>query len=221
MHVYNLNRNLSLQYLTCDMKNCLRMRQDLHTIFDSKAFVLVPKMGSSHVHFLSAGPNYTKLYHNCMTEDLDLAVEFLYARFAWAVLQMVVNFVSRRNVRIQIFNSETMDWETTTAGEAAIEDAAARTPTKRRRRGRGDDASFGGSAGSAAQDMDTHSNSRQYKRFKTTMTSSSDSATSSSISEISHLGKRPPTPDLNELFDKIGLSPVLPSPATGDLRVGL
>lgn len=134
MYNFNLNVTLSNHYVTCDLANCFRLRQDLHTLFDSKAFVLVPKHGFAVVHFLSKGANYCKEYHNRTTGLLAVSPAFLYARFGWAILPLVANFAQRRDVRVAVFNEDTATWETTTAGAFAARKAAASTPTKRRRR---------------------------------------------------------------------------------------
>lgn len=134
MYQFNLNATLSEQYLTCDVSNCIRLRQDLHTLFDAKSFVLAPKNGVPVVHFLVKGVDYCKMYHGRATTALNVNPAFLYARFAWAVFPLIVNFARRRDVRIKVFNEETAQWEITTAGAVLVQAAAAKTPTKRRRR---------------------------------------------------------------------------------------
>lgn len=133
MDIYNLNRGLHGRYVTSDVQNCVLIRQDLLTIFDSKAFVLVPKMGTMFVHFVKNGPNYAPAYHNCTTVKMDVAAEFLYARFAWAILPLVSNFASKPQVRIKVFNPDISDWEIMTAGEYHFKEANQNT----NKRGRG------------------------------------------------------------------------------------
>lgn len=138
MYQFNLNATLSEQYLTCDVSNCIRLRQDLHTLFDTKSFVLAPKNGVAVVHFLVKGVDYCKMYHGRATAALNVNPAFLYARFGWAVLPLIVNFARRRDVRIKVYNEETAQWEITTAGAVLVQQAAAKTPTKRRRCARDD-----------------------------------------------------------------------------------
>lgn len=140
MFQFNLNGSLSQQYVTCDLANCLRLRQDLHALFDTKAFVIVPKNTSPVVHFLVQGATYCKEYHNRPTAPLAVHPAFLYARFAWAIFPLIVNFANRRDVRVTVYNEDTTSWEQTTAGEDAEKVFGDRTPTKRRRRARDDDA---------------------------------------------------------------------------------
>lgn len=135
MDIYNLNHTLTGRYLMCDLQNCILIRQDLQTVFDSKAFVLVPKMGTMYLHFLKYGPNYAPMFHNSTAVKMDIAAEFLYARFAWAVLPLVMSFASRPEVRIKVFNPHIADWEITTAGE--FHHKQANQSTHKRRRGIG------------------------------------------------------------------------------------
>lgn len=203
MHVYNANRNLSQPYLTCDINNCLRMRQDLTTLFNTGAFVLTPKRGASHVHFLTVGPNYTKTYHNCMTEDLDLAAEFVYARFAWAVFQMLRNFTDRGNIRVTIFNNKTLNWETLTVAELALRDDEARTPPTNKRQHDSQPEHSGGATQSRGLTVyhrdapadNTLSVGNQFKRVKSAATSRTNLS-----SDISAYSPPPAT---------AGISPVL------------
>lgn len=136
MYQFNLNATLSEQYLTCDVSNCIRLRQDLHTLFATKSFVLAPKNGVPVVHFLVKGVDYSKMYHGRATAALNVNPAFLYARFGWAVLPLIVNFARRRDVRIKVYNEESAQWEITTAGAVRVKEAAAKTPTKPRRRAR-------------------------------------------------------------------------------------
>lgn len=149
MNIYNLNQGLSGRYLTCDIQNCILIREDLHTVFDSGAFALVPKMGTMYVHFLKHGPNYAPVFHNCTTVKMDIAAEFLYARFAWAVLPLVKNFASRPEVRIKVFNPDITNWEIMTAGE--YHHKQANQHLRKRRRGISGIDDAGPSGGAAGQ----------------------------------------------------------------------
>ncbi|KAH8146894.1 uncharacterized protein LAJ45_08973 [Morchella importuna] len=117
MHLYNLNSTLTTPYRTSDIRNCLRLRQDLHTLFDTGAFAFVPKEGKIVIHFLTMGLNYCKTFHNRATESLMMHPAFIYARFAWAILPHATSFTSKKSTRITVFNEETERWEVTTAGE--------------------------------------------------------------------------------------------------------
>lgn len=136
MFQFNLNSALTQQYVTCDLSNCLRLRQDIHALFDTKSFVLVPKNGLPIIHFLAKGLDYCREFHNRTTGTLAVHPAFLYARFAWAIFPLIANFSRRRDVRLSVYNEETTTWEPTTASGFARKVAAQATSTKRRRRDR-------------------------------------------------------------------------------------
>ncbi|EJP69771.1 uncharacterized protein BBA_01736 [Beauveria bassiana ARSEF 2860] len=69
--------------------NAMLMGAQLHSVYDQRQFVIIPKWGAWLVHVLS-GPHSEELaavYHNIEPQPLSgLAVEYLFARFAWTVL---------------------------------------------------------------------------------------------------------------------------------------
>jgi len=76
-----------------DTRNVLLLRSDLHHLFDQARFVFVPKMDAWVVHVLFGLPNeeLASLYHNVRLQPLsELSVEFLFTRFAWAVLSQTI-----------------------------------------------------------------------------------------------------------------------------------
>ncbi|KAJ3454035.1 hypothetical protein MRS44_018667 [Fusarium solani] len=85
-------------------ENTCRLRPDLHRVFDSRAFALVPKRdgnGQRHlvVHFFSTVKDVwdTALdIHNRRAHSLEtVAVEFLFARFALTVFACIKDFILR------------------------------------------------------------------------------------------------------------------------------
>ncbi|KAA8897638.1 hypothetical protein FN846DRAFT_910311 [Sphaerosporella brunnea] len=72
---------------TTDVRNVVSMRPDLLMSFDDGDFVLVPKEGEFCIHFLKPTFEFGPLFHNRIVSALadDVAVPFLYARFAWAI----------------------------------------------------------------------------------------------------------------------------------------
>ncbi|GAB1311872.1 hypothetical protein MFIFM68171_02082 [Madurella fahalii] len=73
---------------TDDPRNIILLRSDVHKLFDARRFVLVPKQGvwTSHVPFGKPDDELIALYHNVELQPLkQVAVEFLFARFAWAI----------------------------------------------------------------------------------------------------------------------------------------
>ncbi|KAJ3498356.1 hypothetical protein NLG97_g1186 [Lecanicillium saksenae] len=69
MTMYAVRTEASPSNATNDTSNALLLRSDLHQAFDNRQLVLVPKWGAWAIHALSG-----------------LAVEYLFARFAWTVL---------------------------------------------------------------------------------------------------------------------------------------
>lgn len=146
MQQYNLNLTLSSAYITSDIENCLRLRGDVHTAFDRGDFVFVPKCGSSYVNMLKRTVEYGRLYHNRATQDIRVTSEFLYARFAWAVLPMASVFASKEGVRVQNYDSASNSWQP----------ALAQPAPNKRRRGNGTQGSSAGVASVPASAPDGH-----------------------------------------------------------------
>lgn len=65
--------------------------------------MIVSKNTSPVVHFLAQGATNCNEYHNRPTAPLAVNPAFLYARFAWAILPLIVNFVNRRDVPYDSF----------------------------------------------------------------------------------------------------------------------
>lgn len=65
------------------------LRRDIHNLFDKRRLVLVPKQGKLVIHVLGSDagtPKLLTLYHNRSPLPLSgVSIEFLYARFAWAI----------------------------------------------------------------------------------------------------------------------------------------
>lgn len=129
MGVYNLNNKLPSRLLTSDMQNCIRLRQDIHTQFDTGCFVFIPKCGSSHIHFLMLSHDYGRLYHNRESELIAVPAAFLYARFAWAILPLAQAFTSRVGVKVCVWCAVENDWV-----EKEVVADPPRSPAKRLRR---------------------------------------------------------------------------------------
>ena len=85
--------------------NILLLRRDIHTCFDNRFLTILPKafaptLGSPQyiVHFLSdnnVAAEYWSFYHHCLVQCLHpKSRPYLFARFAWAILLHVKNFVT-------------------------------------------------------------------------------------------------------------------------------
>ncbi|KAM3426104.1 hypothetical protein NHJ13734_009660 [Beauveria thailandica] len=89
MTMYAVRTEASPSNATNDTSNALLLRSDLHQAFDNRQLVLVPKWGAWAIHVLSGlpGEELAAVYHNVPPQALSgLAVEYLFARFAWTVL---------------------------------------------------------------------------------------------------------------------------------------
>jgi HNH endonuclease len=69
--------------------NMIKLRSDIHTIFDAKRFTIVPKKKLLMVHTFSekAISEVFRLYHNVPIQQFEAGVEFLFARFAYTVFE--------------------------------------------------------------------------------------------------------------------------------------
>ncbi|KAI9760929.1 MAG: hypothetical protein M1840_002171 [Geoglossum simile] len=95
MQRYNLQQQSSFIYLVDDVRNRLVLRLDLHSDFDKKKFVFVPKMGMLVTHMLQPTYELGRLYHNIpLLETPDVSIEFLLARFAWSIFPSINGFLA-------------------------------------------------------------------------------------------------------------------------------
>lgn len=89
MTMYAARTEASPANATNDTNNALLLRSDLHQAFDNRQLVIVPKWRAWAIHVLSGlpGEELAVVYHNVPPQALSgLAVEYLFARFAWTVL---------------------------------------------------------------------------------------------------------------------------------------
>ncbi|OAA36807.1 hypothetical protein ISF_09940 [Cordyceps fumosorosea ARSEF 2679] len=74
---------------TNNPRNAILMGSQLHSVYDQRQFVVVPKWGAWLIHVLSGRheEELASVYHNVPPKLLSgLAVEYVFARFAWTVL---------------------------------------------------------------------------------------------------------------------------------------
>ncbi len=74
---------------TDDPRNVLLLRSDLHSLFNARKFTIVPKGKAWVAHVLAGRPDteLAALYHNVeLLRLVDLSIECIFARFAWAIL---------------------------------------------------------------------------------------------------------------------------------------
>lgn len=88
---------LLARYPTPDIGNGIR----LHLLFDSRAFIIIPKASTWRVHFLNITTDYGRLFHNRKTLTITLPREFMFARFAWAVIPFAKGFATRLGFKVK------------------------------------------------------------------------------------------------------------------------
>jgi hypothetical protein len=75
-------------FLDMDSRNLFALRWDIHTFqFESGNLVIVPIDGRMVVHFIGRSRESAALYHNKPFDSSNLSHEFLFARFAWAIIK--------------------------------------------------------------------------------------------------------------------------------------
>ena len=87
-----------------DPDNSIRLRSDVHTIFDAKRFAIVPIEGRLVVHCLNArlGSQIERLYHGVELHRIynsGCLTQFLLARFAYTVFERLRAFLEANNPR--------------------------------------------------------------------------------------------------------------------------
>ena len=106
MRVYSLSE----QKEENDSRNLFALRWDLHSLlFDQAKWVVVPKGGQMVVHFIGQSYEAAALYHNQAFDTAQLSHEFLFSRFAWAIIEQAKGFLKpnlRKRFRLIVATSE-------------------------------------------------------------------------------------------------------------------
>lgn len=101
MDQYNNQLELSGDIITDDMANAITLKTDMHQSFDQKHFVIVRKKGQWVAHFLRTTHDFGREFHNRPVGiSPNVAIEFLLARFAWAMFPLVRSFLERGGERL-------------------------------------------------------------------------------------------------------------------------
>lgn len=107
MKVYSLSNKKEPEN---DSRNLFALRWDLRSLlFDQAKWVVVPKGGQMVVHFISQSYEAAALYHNQTFDTAQLSHEFLFARFAWAIIEQAKSVVKpglRKRFRLIVPTSE-------------------------------------------------------------------------------------------------------------------
>jgi hypothetical protein len=73
-----------------DPRNLFALRADLHNVFDSASFAIVPKRGVLYTHFLQYCDQAGQGYQDVTFDHAGmLSIELLYARFAWSIMKIM------------------------------------------------------------------------------------------------------------------------------------
>ncbi|KAI9824709.1 MAG: hypothetical protein M1819_000804 [Sarea resinae] len=109
MGQYNLNKDLPSDYVIDDVSNAIALRSDIHSAFDDRKFVVVPKHSAWAVHFLELTSDLGGFYHNTGVRlDPNVSMRCLLARFAWAIFPLLRNFLEAgvpRAVRVRVLDN--------------------------------------------------------------------------------------------------------------------
>jgi hypothetical protein len=96
MDVYTLYRDrLALEN---DPRNLFALRWDLHALqFEYATWVIVPKENQMVVHFIKTSRESAALYHNQAFDIKNLSLDFVFARFAWAIIRLAKDTIPTHN----------------------------------------------------------------------------------------------------------------------------
>jgi hypothetical protein len=116
-----------------DLRNSIALRADLCSAFDTGSYAFAPRDGTMRVYFLSDRLNNYTQYHNHSISTANIHVNFLYARFAWAVFK---NIEATMNRNIFGTSGEPGDGGSDGGGTSKCGSGKrAQDPTKRKRAG--------------------------------------------------------------------------------------
>ena len=93
-----------------DPRNLFALRWDLHSLqFNHGSWVIVPKANEMVVHFIKPSDESAALYHNHPFDTTNLSSEFIYARFAWAIIGLakgIVTTARRKRFRLVVSDKD-------------------------------------------------------------------------------------------------------------------
>lgn len=103
-----------------DPDNSVRLRSDIHTVFDAKRFAIVPIEGRLVAYCRNSAPvsQLNRLYHGVelhRISDPGYLAQFLFARFAYTVFQsfrtfLEVDLQSSRKLRLRVGEQMGVEW---------------------------------------------------------------------------------------------------------------
>lgn len=97
-----------------DPQNIIRLRSDIHTVFDAKNFAIVPIEGRLVVYCMNTalGSQVERLHHGVEVHRIRARSQYLLARFAYTVFAHLRAFLETdtdRKLRLWVENEETIE----------------------------------------------------------------------------------------------------------------
>ncbi|KAF8858817.1 hypothetical protein BDZ45DRAFT_689813 [Acephala macrosclerotiorum] len=94
MGEYNLSQTLLGDWMLDDVRNSIALRKDIHSAFDDRKFVIVPKQSKWVVQFIGRTNSLGDDFHNTHISLKGVSSQFLYARFAWTIFAFLSSFLN-------------------------------------------------------------------------------------------------------------------------------
>ncbi|KIX97441.1 uncharacterized protein Z520_06893 [Fonsecaea multimorphosa CBS 102226] len=169
-----------------DPNNTVRLRSDIHRVFDSKCFAIVPIKRRLVAYCLNAKPGsqVERLFHGVELQRLNNPPELLFARFAYSVFENLRGFLDARVERHLCFwtgdtwTTETCDVERCQQFSRVTASQGKSRSVSRKKRSRRDVEGMGSSSEESAEEEEE--NGRGRKRHRSEDSTSSDGASDSS-----------------------------------------
>ena len=93
MDIYSLSNKKHPE--NANSRNLFALRLDLYSmLFDQAKWVVMPKGSQMVVHFIDQSFEAAALYHNRTFDTSQLSHEFLFARFAWAIIEQAKSAIT-------------------------------------------------------------------------------------------------------------------------------
>lgn len=155
---------------TEDSANSMHLRADVHAWLDARGWTMVPKATPQGHRYVAnvldpaQAPEFFSWYHNVELRLARQAPEYLFARFAWTVIQLVKPFVislsPRAVVHVQTDPEKAVKWIVETLPSSQLDKlygggrSRSVSPLKRRKSSTRDSSQYNDGATGGASEMD-------------------------------------------------------------------
>ncbi|KAL8918610.1 MAG: hypothetical protein Q9208_007254 [Pyrenodesmia sp. 3 TL-2023] len=157
--------------------NLMLLRADLHKILDDKKFVIVPKQGRLVSHFLIPAYKYVYMHHNSEIQTTGVAIDFFFARLAWAIFPMLgKRFLKFGDSKLLAVSGSSLPFEATIADCAQLLAKPTKSgtnspekpgsPSKRARPDDDNDNQDAGFDKMRSKDVDNNTGDGEYRAFE-------------------------------------------------------